>query len=67
MDVYRVLAYLVGAGVASQAAVLAWGVFALSSWAQEGGVLDQAASLRVTRTLRGRVEPEPVELPAPAG
>src|SRR3954447_20076046 len=43
MKVYRVLAYLVAAGVAFQAAVLAWGVFALSSWVQEGGVLDKAA------------------------
>lgn len=43
MKVYRVFAYLIAAAVAFQAAVIAWGVFALSSWVQEGGVLDKAA------------------------
>ena len=43
MKVYRVLAYLVAAAVAFQAATIAYAVFALGAWVQEGGVLDKAA------------------------
>lgn len=41
--VYRVLAYLIAAEVAIQAAALAFAVFGLSSWVDSGGVLDKAA------------------------
>ncbi len=43
MKVYRVLAYLIAAAVAFQAAAIAYAVFALGSWVQKGGVLDKAA------------------------
>lgn len=40
---YRVLAVLIAAGVAFQAAVIAYAFFALGAWVQGGGVLDKAA------------------------
>lgn len=43
MKVYRVLAYLVAAAVAFQAATIAYAFFALGSWVEKGGVLDKAA------------------------
>jgi hypothetical protein len=43
MKVYRVLAYLVAAAVAFQAATIAYALFALGSWVEKGGVLDKAA------------------------
>lgn len=43
MKVYRVLAYLVAVAVAFQTATIAYALFALGSWVQEGGVLDKAA------------------------
>lgn len=42
-SVYRVLAMLIAAGVAFQAAVIAYALFALGAWVQGGGVLDKAA------------------------
>jgi heme A synthase len=41
-NVYRVLAYLVAAAVAFQAAAIAYAVFALGSWVQKGGTLDKS-------------------------
>lgn len=43
MKVYRVLAYLVAAAVAFQAATIAYALFGLGKWVQDGGVLDKAA------------------------
>lgn len=43
MKVYRVLAYLVAAAVVFQTATIAYALFALGSWVEEGGVLDKAA------------------------
>lgn len=43
MKVYRILAYLVAAAVAFQAASIAYALFALGSWVEKGGVLDKAA------------------------
>lgn len=43
MKVYRVLAYLVAAAVAFQAATIAYALFALGAWVEQGGVLDKAA------------------------
>jgi hypothetical protein len=43
MKVYRVLAYLIAAAVAFQAATIAYALFALGSWVEKGGVLDKAA------------------------
>lgn len=42
-SIYRVLAMLIAAGVAFQAAVIAYALFALGGWVQAGGVLDKAA------------------------
>ncbi len=44
-NVYRVLAYLVAAGVAVQAAAIAYGMFGLIKWIERGGTLDQATEL----------------------
>jgi hypothetical protein len=42
MKVYRVLAYLVAAGVAFQSATIAYAFFALGSWVEQGNALDKA-------------------------
>ncbi|MDT7615943.1 MAG: hypothetical protein QOF00_3390 [Pseudonocardiales bacterium] len=39
---YRVLAYLIAVGVAVQAATIAYVLFGLGRWIQDGGVLDKA-------------------------
>ena len=39
---YRVLAYLLALEVVVQAAAIAWAVFGLSTWIEDGGVLDKA-------------------------
>jgi hypothetical protein len=39
---YRVLAYLLALEVVVQAAAIAWAMFGLSTWIEEGGVLDKA-------------------------
>ena len=39
---YRVLAYLVALGVVVQAAAIAYALFGLGRWIQDGGVLDKA-------------------------
>ena len=41
-QVYRVFAYLMAAGVAVQAAAIAYGVFGLFKWVERGGTLDQS-------------------------
>lgn len=40
--VYRVLAYLLALEVVVQAAAIAWAVFGLTAWIENGGVLDKA-------------------------
>jgi hypothetical protein len=52
-QVYRVLAYLVAAGVAIQAASISYGMFALIKWVERGGTLDQSTEL--TPALGGYV------------
>lgn len=42
-SVYRVLAYLVAAGVVFQVAVIAYMFFRMGGWVAEGGTLDKAA------------------------
>ena len=44
-QVYRVLAFLVAAGVAIQAASVAYGMFGLLKWIEGGGTLDQSTEL----------------------
>ena len=44
-QVYRVLAFLVAAAVAVQAAAVAYGMFGLIKWVEGGGTLDQATEL----------------------
>jgi hypothetical protein len=44
-QVYRVLAYLVAAGVAIQAASISFGMFGLIKWIEGGGTLDQSTEL----------------------
>ena len=44
-NVYRVLAFLVAAGVMVQAASVAYGVFGLIKWIENGGTLDQSTEL----------------------
>ena len=41
-QVYRVFAYLIAAGVAVQAAAIAYAVFGLIKWVERGGTLDQS-------------------------
>jgi heme A synthase len=48
---YRVLAFLVAAGVMFQAAAIAYGMFGLIKWIEGGGTLDQ--STEVTPELGG--------------
>jgi hypothetical protein len=43
-NVYRVLALLVAAGVVVQAAAIAFGVFGLFKWVENGGTIDQSTS-----------------------
>jgi hypothetical protein len=50
-NVYRVLAYLVAAGVALQAAAIAYGMFGLFKWIEQGGTIDQ--STRPTPAIGG--------------
>jgi hypothetical protein len=42
---YRVLAFLVAAGVMLQAAAIAYGMFGLIKWVERGGTLDQSTEL----------------------
>ena len=44
-QVYRVLAFLVAAGVAVQAAAISYGMFGLIKWVEGGGTLDQSTDL----------------------
>ena len=44
-QVYRVLAFLVAAGVAVQAAAVSYGMFGLIKWVELGGTLDQSTEL----------------------
>ena len=44
-QVYRVLAFFIAAGVALQAASIAYGMFGLIKWIEEGGTLDQSTQL----------------------
>jgi hypothetical protein len=44
-QVYRVLAFLVAAGVAIQAASIAYAMFGLIKWVEGGGTLDQSTEL----------------------
>lgn len=44
-QVYRVLAFLVAAGVMLQAASVAYGMFGLLKWIDQGGTLDKATEL----------------------
>ena len=53
-NVYRVLAFLVAAGVMVQAAAIAYGMFGLIKWIENGGTLDKATELTpATRWLHG--------------
>jgi hypothetical protein len=42
---YRVLAFLIAAGVAIQAASIAYGMFGLLKWVEGGGTIDQSTEL----------------------
>ena len=42
-NAYRVLAYLIAALVVVQAGAIAYGMFGLFNWVEEGGTFDQAA------------------------
>src|SRR4029450_9075034 len=44
-QVYRVLAFLIAAGVAIQAASIAYGMFGLIKWIEKGGTLAQSTEL----------------------
>jgi len=44
MKVYRVLAYLVAVGVAFQSATIAYALFSLGSWIEQGNSLDKATA-----------------------
>ena len=44
-NVYRVLALLIAVGVMVQGAAIAFGVFGLIHWIQDGGTLDQSTEL----------------------
>ena len=44
-QVYRVLAFLIAAGVAIQAAAVSYGMFGLLKWVEGGGTLDQSTEL----------------------
>ena len=53
--VYRVLAYLIAAEVAVQAAAIVFATFGLFSWVDGGGVLDKAAVESETLEFEGIV------------
>ena len=42
---YRVLAFLIAAGVMLQAAAIAYGMFGLFKWVENGGTIDQSTEL----------------------
>ena len=44
-NVYRVLAFLVAAGVMVQAAAIAFGMFGMIKWIENGGTLDKSTEL----------------------
>ena len=44
-NVYRVLAFLVAAGVMLQAAAIAFGMFGMIKWIENGGTLDKSTEL----------------------
>ncbi len=44
-NAYRILAFLVAAGVMMQAAAVAFGMFGLLKWVEKGGTLDQSTEL----------------------
>ena len=50
---YRVLAYLLALEVVVQAAAIAWAVFGLSTWIENGGVLDKAGMESDTTAFDG--------------
>lgn len=50
-SVYRVFAFLIAAGVVVQAAAIAFAVFGLMKWIDQGGTLDEAA---ITAAREGR-------------
>jgi hypothetical protein len=50
---YRVLAYLLAVEVVIQAAAIAFAVFGLTNWVDEGGVLDKAAVEDPSTTFTG--------------
>ena len=50
---YRVLAYLLALEVVVQAAAIAWAVFGLSTWIEDGGVLDKAGMESDTTAFDG--------------
>jgi hypothetical protein len=52
---YRVLAYIIAIEVAIQAAAIAFGLFGLTKWISDGGVLDKAAMESETTTFPGLV------------
>jgi hypothetical protein len=52
-QIYRVLAFLIAAGVAIQAASIAYGMFGLIKWIPEGGTLDRSTELRRVGRLHG--------------
>jgi hypothetical protein len=54
-SVYRVLAYLVALEVVVQAAAIAFAMFGLTRWIDEGGVLDAAAVQSESTTFTGLV------------
>jgi hypothetical protein len=54
-SVYRVLAYLVALEVVIQAAAIAFAMFGLTKWIDQGGVLDAAAVQSESTTFTGLV------------
>lgn len=52
---YRVLSYIIAAEVVIQAAAVAYGLFGLTKWIQDGGVLDKAAMEDESLTFTGLV------------
>jgi hypothetical protein len=54
-SVYRVLAYLVALEVVIQAAAIAFALFGLTKWIDDGGVLDAAAVQSESTTFTGLI------------
>jgi hypothetical protein len=52
---YRVLAYVVAAEVAIQAAAVAYGLFGLGKWIEDGGTLDKATMEDESMSFTGLV------------